>query len=192
MRLLYLVLITALTGCVEKSDETTTGPKDFTPEGLYAYAMNELNSAQDSEERFYALTEASIRSFEVGKIDDAKDYAEELLKLAASFKPNWNYGNAIHKGNIVLGRIAVRNNDIEKAKIYLHNAGATLGSPQLDSFGPNMTLAKELLEKSEADSVVKYLRQCKNFWEMDDDKLEFWTHQISNGKSPKFGANLLY
>ena len=44
-------------------------------------------------------------------------------------------------------------------------AGATPGSPQLDSFGPNMTLAKELLEKGQPDVVLHYFALCKNFWE---------------------------
>jgi hypothetical protein len=55
-----------------------------------------------------------------------------------------------------------------------------------------MTLAKELLEKSETDAVIGYLNQCKVFWEMDEDKLDFWATQISKGRVPKFGANLLY
>ena len=35
---------------------------------------------------------------------------------------------------------------------YLLKAGATSGSPQLDSFGPNMSLAKDLLGKDQRES----------------------------------------
>ena len=192
MQLQLLAFIFTVTVSIGGITQASSIPEDFTPEGLYSHSMEELNSAQNTEERFYALTSASLRSYEVGKMKAAKTYAEELLSLAKSFESDWNYGNAIHKGNIVLGRIALKNGDIKQAKEYLLRAGETPGSPQLNSFGPNMTLAKELLEKSEVDAVRRYFQQCKIFWEMDNDKIEFWTFQIDKGKIPKFGANLLY
>lgn len=192
MRLQFLVLFFTLSLSACDSDKASSVPESFTPEGLYSHSMKELDSAKNAEERFYALTEASLRSYEVGKIDEAESYANELLKQAAEFRSNWNYGNAIHKGNIVLGRIALRNGEINRATEYLHKAGDTPGSPQLNSFGPNMTLAKEMLERSETNAVKKYLIQCKKFWEMDNDKLDFWAFQIDKGQTPEFGANLLY
>ncbi len=143
MRLLLRFVVICSFG-VSISVHATSVPDDFTPEGVYSWAMKELESAENSEDRFYALTQVSIRSFEAGEIEDARTYADELLAMAPSYKSNWNYGNAIHKGNIVLGRIALLNNDIKKAIEYLSRAGETPGSPQLNSFGPNMTLAKGL------------------------------------------------
>ena len=192
MQLQFLALVFALMLTAGGPGHAASLPDSFTPEALYSHSMQELESAQDTEERFYALTEASLRSYEVGKTDDAKSYADELLRLASLFRSNWNYGNAIHKGNIVLGRIALKNNEIVRATEYLHKAGDTPGSPQLNSFGPNMTLAKELFEKAEATAVKNYLLQCKQFWEWDNGKLEFWSFQIDKGKTPDFGANLLY
>ena len=192
MRLAFLFILITLTGCDKQPEHTAPNPKDFTPQARYERAMAELKSATTNTERFYALTDASITSFEIGNIDDAKEYSNELLELAPLYKTDWNYGNAIHKGNIVLGRIAVTNNEIDKAKAYLLKAGDTPGSPQLNSFGPNMTLAKDLLVKSENKVVIEYLEKCKKFWEMDRDRLDFWIFQINKGKTPEFGANLLY
>ena len=175
MHLHLIVFIFALTFGVNTLVEASSVPEDFTPEGLYSHSIKELNSAQNTEERFYALTNTALYSYEIGKTEDAMKYANELLKLADSFQSNWNYGNAIHKGNIVLGRIALTSNKVELAKEYLYKAGNTPGSPQLNSFGPNMTLAKELLERSERDVVKKYLIQCGKFWKMDNDRLEFWS-----------------
>ena len=119
-------------------------------------------------------------------------FATQLLKLAPSFKGNWNYGNAIQDANLVLGRIAVRDGRLEDAKNYLLESGKSQGSPQMDTFGPNMSLAKDLLEKGERDTVLQYFELCRKFWTMDNNKLNDWSKEVKAGKSPDFGANLLY
>ncbi|MEL7123092.1 MAG: hypothetical protein AAFO07_26820 [Bacteroidota bacterium] len=94
----------------------------------------------------------------------AKKSAFQYLEMAQSFKDNWNYGNAIHKANIMLGKIALKENQIELAKQYLIKAGKTPGSPQLNSFGPNLSLAKELLEHGERKAVIEFIKQSKKYW----------------------------
>jgi tetratricopeptide (TPR) repeat protein len=144
------------------------------------------------EERFYELGDAAKSAFEAGEVAKAEQYATELLQSAPQIKNDWNYGNALHEGNIVLGRIALQRGDIVGAKEHLLAAGQTPGSPQLDSFGPNMTLAKELLEKGERDTVLAYLDSCAKFWKMDNGELQAWTATIKGGGTPDFGANLDY
>jgi tetratricopeptide (TPR) repeat protein len=144
------------------------------------------------EERFYALGDIATEAFEAGDTAKAEQYASELLRSTQQFKNSWNYGNAIHKGNIVLGRIALRRGDIPGAKQHLLAAGETPGSPQLDSFGPNMTLAKELLEKDEREVVLTYLQSCAKFWKMGGDHLQGWIATVKAGGVPDFGANLMY
>jgi hypothetical protein len=112
--------------------------------------------------------------------------------MAPNFRSNWNYGNAIQDGNLVLGRIAVQNGKIEEAKKYLLEAGKSPGSPQMDSFGPNMSLAKDLLGKGERDAVLQYFELCRKFWNMDYGKLDEWTREVKAGETPNFGANLVY
>jgi len=92
----------------------------------------------------------------------------------------------------VLGRIALRQGQIKLAKEYLLKAGQTPGSPQLNSFGPNMSLARDLAEKGEKDVVVEYFDQCRKFWRMGTDKLDKWTKEVRVGIMPDFGANLVY
>jgi len=95
-------------------------------------------------------------------------------------------------GNLVLGRIALRRGQIEEAKRRLLEAGESPGSPQMDSFGPNMSLAKDLLEKGERDTVLKYFGLCRKFWKMDYGQLKHWSNQVNAGEIPDFGANLVY
>jgi hypothetical protein len=155
-------------------------------------AKKDLATASTEQNRFYALDDVAKESFEVGKIDDAKNYATELLALASKFQGDWNYGNAIQDGNLVLGRIAVRDGRIEEAKKYLLEAGKSPGSPVMDSFGPNMSLAKDLLEKGEQDTVLQYFDLCRKFWKDDDGKLDQWSDEVKADKIPRFGANLVY
>lgn len=141
--------------------------------------------------RYYAL--ANLAKSEVGNdLSKAEDLAKELLHLSTVEPKDWNYGNAIHFGNMVLGQVALRKGDFEKAEVYLLESGRTPGSPQLNTFGPNMTLAKELLEAERMDAVLEYFELCSKFWEMSGDKLEAWAILAQNGKIPEFGANLVY
>jgi len=143
-------------------------------------------------DRFYELGDAANSAYEAGEFEKAAQYANELLQSAPQYKDDWNYGNALFHGNIVLGRVALQHGDIVGAKEHLLAAGETPGSPQLDSFGPNMTLAKELLEKGERDVVLTYLQSCAKFWKMGGDKLQSWMAAVRGGGMPDFGANLDY
>ena len=122
-------------------------------------------------------------AFAAGKLEKAQEYAEKMLSQNS---PGWNYGNNIHHGNIILGRIALKRNDIEKAKEHLIKAGQTPGSPQLNSFGPSMGLAKDLLEKGEKDVVLRYFALCSKFWAMKQDRLDKWTALVKAGMTPDF------
>jgi hypothetical protein len=41
-------------------------------------------------------------------LNAAESYANELLAGAPSYPKDWNYGNAIFSGNMLLGRVALR------------------------------------------------------------------------------------
>jgi len=170
---------------VESSD-----PLD--PAERHARAEANLSEADSEPERFYALATASKMSFEVQMNEKAETYAWELLDLAQSLERDWNYGNAIHDGNMVLGRLALVHGDPEEAKRRLLEAGKTPGSPQLNSFGPNMSLARDLLVAGEGEVVIEYLRQCLEFWELGRERLKNWIALVEGGRRPDFGANLIY
>jgi hypothetical protein len=143
-------------------------------------------------ERFYELNALAKRAFNAGEIEKSKQYADELLNLARNYPKDWNYGNAIYDGNLVLGRIALKRGDVKLAGKYLLSAGKTPGSPQLNTFGPNLTLAQELLAQGERESVLKFFGLCKHFWEMDGGKLDKWSAEIRAGKVPEIKVNLNY
>lgn len=162
-----------------------------TPADRFA-ALESAASGKEGRDRFYALANLAKVAFETGDVDKATAYAQELLQVAPQFPKDWNYGNAIYYGHFVLGRVALREGKTEEAASQLLDAGATPGSPQLNSFGPNLTLAKDLLAKHQTKPVLEYLAECKIFWKMDRGRLDQWTVAIRAGNTPKFGANLNY
>jgi len=134
----------------------------------------------------------SERAIQTGNLTKAESRAKELLSLSEAYKSDFPRGNIIHHGNILLGIIALKQEKIADAKNYLCLAGSTPGSPQLNSFGPNMTLANDLLRIGEKGTVIEYFELCRKFWQMDFGKLDCWTAQVQSGKIPDFGANLSY
>ncbi len=168
--------------------------KDFpvTPEAQLRQATNTVATAPSEAEKFYALDAAAKESFVAGKIEPARQYATELLTLAPNYRSDWNYGNAIQDGNLVLGRIALQEGKTNEAKNYLIEAGKSPGSPQMNSFGPNMSLALDLIKAGDRDTPLQYFELCRKFWTMDRGQLDDWRDEVKAGKFPDFGANLVY
>lgn len=137
-------------------------------------------------------TQLPMAAFEAGDLVKARAYATQLLEAAATSPRTWDYGNAIHQANLVLGRIAVTEGQLTDAAKFLLAAGDTPGSPQLNSFGPNMSLARDLIERGETASVLKYFELCGKFWKMAGDRLGAWAAQVQAGRVPQFGAHLRY
>jgi hypothetical protein len=150
-----------------------------------------LNLTSDGSAKFSLLPSLATMAFTAGDMKRAWDYAQAMLKGADEFSHAGERGDALHYGNLVLGRIAFKSGDLPKAGDCLIRSGKTPGSRILDTFGPNMTLARELLEKGQKEPVLKYLRLCSKFWR-DKGKLAQWTAQVKAGKTPDFGANLEY
>lgn len=155
-------------------------------------ALEKATAGASGKKLEYALPDLAKRALDTGDTAKAADYAQQLLKMASDYRNDWNYGNAIFYGNFVLGRIALQQGDTARAGQYLLASAATPGSPQLDSFGPNMTLARDLLTKGQKDVVMQYFEACKKFWTDDYGKLDKWSTTVRNGEIPDFGANLRY
>jgi len=154
-------------------------------------ALEEATFGLSGNKLLCKLPDLAKRALKAEETDKAGAYAKQLLQMARQY-PDWCYGDAIYYGNFVLGRIAVQEGNLAEAGQYLLAAGATPGSPTLDSFGPNVTLAKELLEKGQSGVVLQYLALCKNFWKMDRGKLDEWSATVRGGGVPDFTSNLYY
>lgn len=164
------------------------------------FAQLEAGLPVDGRDRFYGLEQVAITAFDVPDYVKAETYAKELVELAPQYREDRSYkdrsyGDAIFFGNMVLGRVALRRDfNIPKAKAALLASGQTPGSPTLDSFGPNMSLAKDLLEVGERDSVLQFFDQCRAFWKPSGlRRLDEWSAVVHGCcRLPNFGPNLIY
>ena len=161
----------------------------------YAKAMQALNSATNELVRFLSLGRAAKMSLAVGRTEDARKFATDMMTLDDKYSrgdPEKANGDVVHDGNLVLGVIALEEGRMDEAKRHLLAAGKSRGSPVLGSFGPNMILAKELLLKGEQATVLQYFDLCRKFWGSHAEKLDEWTKEVHAGRIPEFGANLIY
>lgn len=156
--------------------------------GIGAYTFAALTGA--SYPRLLGLRAAADRALRNGDLREAERRAQELLELAEHYRSDWYYGNAVHHGHLLLGHVALARNDLAGACAHLLDAGRTPGSPQLNSFGPNMDLAQTLLRAGARDAVLEYFNLCRSFWR--DSRLDRWIADLEANRDPDFGPNLVY
>ena len=142
--------------------------------------------------RFSTGTPRARRALRRGRLDTAVRIAEETLTAAPRFMREWDYGNAVHHAHLVLGHVALARGSTDDAVKHLLEAGKTPGSPQLNSFGPNMGLARDLLVAGRKDDVLQYFDLCRASWNDRYARLDEWTETVRAGDAPEFGANLNY
>lgn len=133
-------------------------------------------------------------------LSDARAIALRMLDENTDTK-SWNYGNVVFDANEMLGRVALRENKPEIARTLLRAAGQSPGSPQLCSFGPDLVLARELLEHGEQEdreTVLAFLTDISRFWNSPGARnansqrvaidhlkeIQTWRQQIGDGKIP--------
>lgn len=142
--------------------------------------------ATDRLRRFYAVGDELEAARGAGDDARVEALAREGLDLAAIYRCNWNHGNAIHDANRALGLVAMKRGDLDTAEGFLRAAGNSPGSPQLDSFGPELDLADALLQQGRSKAVVDYLKAIQRFWDSEgSSNIESWLAQIEQGEKPR-------
>ncbi len=135
--------------------------------------------------RFYQLGDELQAAYARKNDRELAEHAKEFLDLAAVYRCNWNYGNAIHDANRYLGLSSLRAGKVDEAAAYLVLAAKSTGSPQLDTFGPELDLANALLKRGKTQAVIEYLQGVHRFWEMDNGQIGRWIAAISKGEKPE-------
>jgi hypothetical protein len=162
-------------------------------EDLVVIASQAIVDSQNPVRRLNHLVQGARAALDIGQNQKAREFAEQSLRVMTDCRqqPWCSVGNTIFYANLVLGRLALLNDNVPEADRFLLLAGETPGSPALGSFGPNMSLARELLKRGRRDVVLQFFAECKAFWKMGRQR-DTWMTQVQNGQLPVFGANLAY
>jgi hypothetical protein len=158
-------------------------------------------------------TKAAKAALEAGENEKASDYAVRALRAAGAEAENLKrmyalMGNLKSPGrdayvdyyaNLVLGRLAILKADIRSAETYLLAAGKTSGEwPSLCTYGPNLSLALEVLRHGDTQSrrvVLEFIGEISKWWLVANPPFDEWSNQIRAGEPPDFqrvGNNLYY
>jgi hypothetical protein len=127
-----------------------------------------------------------------GREEEAAVRAVDLLASAPSVEDARRAGAIVHHANLILGHLRLREGNLDAAEDHLLAAGRTTGSPALNSFGPNMSLALAFLRRGDVAPVLEYFSLCSAFWDPTCSKLPNWEATIQRGQIPDFMGNLVY
>ena len=155
-------------------------------------AMQANVAAMTGDPRLFALSDLVKQAVRESKFDEAKAIAKEMLGAAEKAPDNQLSGRATFNANLALGSVALREGDKKAAGQYLIAAGEAKGTPSLGSFGPNMTLARDLLNAGEKDTVLEFFRLMAISWPRETVQFGKWADQVRAGEQPNFGVYLLY
>jgi hypothetical protein len=198
-----IVWTAALSGLFAMLAATASAQTDVESRARARSALLSIQARIDREtnrlERFRSLAELPTVALAADEIELAVKSAKELLVIGEDV--NWvgthdsgRRNEAIHISNTVLGFIELEKGNIAAANDHLLASGRLEGTTpaHLATFGPNMLLAKKLIEKGEKAAPLEYFDRCAKFWQMEDGKLQNWKEAVSKGEVPDFGPNLRY
>jgi hypothetical protein len=153
--------------------------------GLFQH-FNDI--AVDPGYRTLLLPVLANLAFDVRDDEAARTYATQALDLASQVGDRTIQGTsvgpqAIHDANDVLGRVALRNGDVQQARDFLLKA-APVGE-NMNALGPRMLLAQALLDRGERDVVLQYLDKMKASWRSGIILLDHWIAAIKTGKAER-------
>ena len=135
--------------------------------------------------REHWMLDVAEMAFESGDSQKGVAYASWLIRtgwqrVTTASQPAM-YGEYIHRGNIVLGKLALRKGDVEGAKRHLLEAGRapwTISSPDKR---PDMSLATLLLAEGTRAAVVEYLHLCSVIWKDHEPELAALIDSVNAG-----------
>lgn len=136
------------------------------------------------ERRVEALSYLAEMKLEDGNLPEARQFAEELAKAPPQAQDIGLPGSATHQAHILLGLIYIRENRLDDAARNLQSAVRAPISRRMRLRGPDLRLAKGLLDQGRHPPVIEYLEWCKTFWPENDGKLDRWITELKAGRAP--------
>ncbi len=169
------------------------GPYEFEKEFDAAHGKRALEHAEraielngpDSFSEWYEVTRIEAAAA-AGAWDRAAEVAGAALARITNGSSGRVTGNLAFHANRILGHVALRREDLAAARQHLLLSCSGGTSPQLSSFGPDWSLAREMLELGERAAVLEFLAKCRTIWSSHDDALDYWELQVQRGEQCSF------
>lgn len=163
----------------------------------YDRARARLALVPDPRARGPYLGQAALTALDAGFPDDARRYAAEARTLVAEqsgSRLGGHTSDAEEHAAIVEGRLALAAGDTATARARLLDAGSVLASPTQTSFGPNTSLARDLIAAGDTTIVRAYFDTIGRTWpaQSSAEPLRQWRAALDRGEMPDFRAHLIY
>lgn len=94
-----------------------------------------------------------------------------------------DHGYRKHWAHTVLGRLAVRRDDLDRAVEHLHASADVRPDFRLTSYGPSLDLVREVCARGRWDDGLAFLRAWSGAWE--DERLESWIAAVEARRLPE-------
>jgi hypothetical protein len=181
--------VTGLIGAQHRRIRSRTGTKGSTALAIFRETEELLDLPDNPFVRRGELSSVANFAFDAGAYDKAEEYAE--LAVAAHVERPFQEGTPLHQAHIILGRVALRRGDTDRAKEELRSSASVPISIQLRVSGPSTNLCHELLEHGERQAVVEFLDHCADLCPFPaGDTLRSWADAIRRGGNPGFRPNI--
>lgn len=138
-----------------------------------------------SYSEFYENAQTAYNSGDFAKL---RGILTEWQSVALTELGGIGYALAVHMNHNYLGLMHFAEGDITGAKSELLKAGKAPSSIVLSITGPNMLLAKKILELGDREVVFQYLKYCRGFWSLPFRwyYVPSWKKEIAQGRVPDF------
>jgi hypothetical protein len=90
-----------------------------------------------------------------------------------------------HWAQTVLGLLACRNGDVDRAVSHLRESAKVRPEYRLSSYGPSLDLVREVCARGRWAEGLEYLRVWENVW--DDPRLRDWIAAVEERRLPSDG-----
>ena len=128
--------------------------------------VNKLNQVQ--QKKFLQANTVLAARFD--QPETARNYIQQYENLRNALPVSQQSGDALHQINIAKGWLALRDADDKSAIHFLIESTKVKGSPLLSSFGPDMTMVRELYKRGKIQATLDYLTLSESFWKSDSAK----------------------
>jgi thiol-disulfide isomerase/thioredoxin len=135
-------------------------------------------------QRLFLLGNLAEAELDAGESEAAGRDAARILEIPVSHNAQSGYWDAVHKAQTIMGRASLKRGDTAQARLRLLASAQVETTPSLGSVGPGMTLAQELLEAGEKQTVIEYLETCRRIWTNNQGKLDGLLKAVRSESSP--------